>query len=246
MNFKVYNELAWIDLLFADDETYQDEVDFYVNLIKKVVPKKEAKMLHLGCGAGGHDFHFKKYFQVTGVDISKGMLDIAKERNKEITYILGDMKTVQLNETFDIVIIPDSIAYMNTKDTLIEAISNAVKHLKTGGVLFIVAHVKEGFKNNNFVYTAKKEDTQITLFENNHIVSSDTYEATMIYLIRQGKEVSVHHEIHTLGLFNHQTWMDIFHDCHLEIEEMPLNDLYDAYLLDQGTYELSVFVGVKL
>jgi SAM-dependent methyltransferase len=245
MNFKVYNELAWVDLLFADDEAYQDEVDFYVNLIKKVVPKKEAKMLHLGCGSGGHDFHFKKYFQVTGVDISKGMLDIARDRNKEVTYILGDMRNIQLNETFDIVIIPDSIAYMCTKETLGETISNALQHLKTGGVLVIVAHLKEGFKENNFVYTAKKENMQVTLFENNHIVSSDTYEAAMIYLIRQNQEVSIHHEIHTLGLFNHQTWMDIFQSNHLEIEELPLNNLYDQYLLEQGTYELSVFIGVK-
>ncbi len=79
----------------------------YTKLIKDIILVPFPTMLHLGCGAGGHDFHFKKHFQVTGVDLSQGMLDLAKKTNADVTYVMGDMKTICLNEKFDVVVIPE-------------------------------------------------------------------------------------------------------------------------------------------
>ncbi len=210
MKWTAYNELAWTDTVLASPSSYEEETMSYVNRIKDIISAPSPTMLHLGCGAGGHDFHFKKHFQVTGVDLSQGMLDIAKRENTDVTYLLGDMRTISLNEKFDAVVIPDSIAYMNTLADLEQTVKNAVAHLKPGGVLLIVAHTKEEFQENNFAYTGSKDDIHVTLFENNHIVSDHTYEATMIYLIRQGTESNIYHETHTLGLFPYEAWRNIF------------------------------------
>jgi len=40
--------------------------------------------------------------------------------------------------------------------------------LKPGGVLLIVANIKEEFRENNFVYTGSKGDVEVTIFENNY------------------------------------------------------------------------------
>ncbi|MDW7670482.1 MAG: class I SAM-dependent methyltransferase [Bacillota bacterium] len=191
MHWIVYNELAWTDPVLARPESYEEEAMNYVRVIKDSVSAPFPTMLHLGCGAGGHDFHFRKHFQVTGVDVSRGMLDLAKKVNPDVTYVMGDMRTICLNETFDAVVIPDSIAYMSTLEDLKQTLTNAAGHLKAGGVLLVVAHTKEEFQENNFVYTGAKDGVHITLFENNHIVSDSTYEATMVYLIRQGGERSI-------------------------------------------------------
>ncbi|MBS3947736.1 MAG: class I SAM-dependent methyltransferase [Dethiobacter sp.] len=243
MNWKAYNDLAWTDSIVADAESYEDEAMIYIKSIKNIISVPTPTMLHLGCGAGGHDFHFKKHFKVTGVDVSPGMLDMAKKTNTDVTYVLGDMRTINLNEKFDAVVIPDSIAYMTTLDDLKRTLKNANSHLKTGGVLLVVAHVKEEFKENNFAYTGVKEDIHITVFENNHIVSDSTYEATMIYLIRQGTETSIYHETHTLGLFPYEQWLSIFKECQLIVEEINIDYLYDDYLLEVGEYKLKVFIG---
>jgi hypothetical protein len=97
---------------------------------------------------------------------------------------------------------------------------NAGRHLKTEGILLVVAHMKEDFKENNFAYSGEKENVHITVFENNHIVSDSTYEATIIYLIRQEGELSIHHEVHTLGLFSYDQWMAIFEECQLKVDEI--------------------------
>ena len=179
---------------------------------------------------------------MTGVDLSEGMLEIARKRNPEIQYLHGDMRTVRLDRKFDVVAIPDSIMYMTTLEDLNAALSNAVAHLKLGGVLLVVAHTKEEFRNNNFAYTGENDNTHITVLENNHIISDTTYEAAMIYLIRQDGHLEIYHEVHTLGLFPFDEWMGIFDKLHLKVEQTNLDHLYDRYLLEDGEYKLKVFV----
>lgn len=246
MNWKAYNELAWIDGIIAGTESYEDEAMAYMKLIREAIVVPAPNMLHLGCGSGGHDFHFKKHFKVTGVDVSPGMLDIAKKTNTDVAYVQGDMRTVSLNEKFDAVAIPDSIDYMNTLEDLKQALLNAANHLKVGGILLVAAHTKEEFRENNFVYTGAKDNIHVTLFENNHIVSDNTYEATMFYLIRRGAETTIHHEIHTLGLFTHEHWMSVFKECRLKADETNRDDLYDDYMLEEGEYKIKIFTCTKM
>ncbi len=242
MHFKAYNELAWVDEILAAPESYKEEADHYIRQVKNHVAGSSLMMLHLGCGAGGHDFHFKKHFSVTGVDISKGMLDIARKVNPENRYINADMRHCMLDEAFDVVIIPDSIMYMNNFNDLQATIKNAKQHLKSSGVLLVVAQIKEEYQDNNFVYVGEKGPLQVTLFENNTKVNDSTYEATMIYLIRDKGKQSIHHEVHTLGLFSHDQWMTIFDRCQLKVEERNLDHLYDQFVLDEGEYKLKVFI----
>jgi SAM-dependent methyltransferase len=200
-------------------------------------------MLHLGCGAGRHDYHFKKHFTVTGVDLSEGMLDLAKTINPEITYIKGDMRTVNVNEKYDVVIIPDSVAYMTTLEDLKATVKNASAHMNPDGIMLIVAHTREEFRNNNFAYTGEKDNVHITLLENNHIVSDSTYEAAFIYLIRRDGDLSTSCEVHTLGVFSYGEWMHIFEECQVKVEETNLDHLYDQNLLEDGEYRLKMFIG---
>ena len=244
MNWKVYNDLAWTEHILATPEMYKEEALYYIELLRSHITKYPATILHLGCGAGGHDYHFKKHFLITGVDISEGMLKIARKNNLEVTYILGDMRTIDIRKKFDVVIIPDSIMYMTSIADLKETVSNVVGHLKPGGVFLVVTHLKEDFKENNFVYSGEKNNIHITMFENNYIVSENSYEAALIYLIRQNGELSIHNEVHTLGLFPYDTWMDIFKEHHLKVSEVNLDHLYDSYLLGDGEYKLKVFIGI--
>lgn len=245
MSWKVYNDLAWTEHILAAPETYKDEAMIYVKSLEGRVSGKNPTMLHLGCGAGGHDFHFKEYFTVTGVDLSDGMLSIASTTNSEIVYIKGDMRNVELGKKFDVVAIPDSIAYMRSFEDLTATLKTAKKHLQPDGVLLVVAHIKEEFKNNNFAYTGEKDDIHITVFENNFILSDGTYEATMIYLIRRNGELNIHHETHTLGLFTYAEWVKVFSECQLKMDVMNLDHLYDPCLLEDGEYKLKMFLGTS-
>lgn len=242
-----YNDLAWAEEWLANPEEHKDEAAFYVDLIKSKSENPPITLLHLGCGAGGHDTFFKQHFTITGVDLSKGMLKIARERHPEIEYIEGDMRTIKLNRQFDVIVIPDSIDYMVSEEDLLQVITNSVSHLKIGGLLLLVAKTKETFQNNNFAYSGEKEGVNVTLLENNYIntIKPNTYEATFMYLIRKQGQLSIHTENQILGLFPQATWENIFLKAGLVIQRTTLSGVYEKYILDKGEYPLTIFIGKK-
>ncbi len=243
MDYKAYNDLAWVDVVFNTVESSKMEAQSYIKLIQDKLGFKRLDLLHLGCGAGGHDYTFKHVFNVTGVDISSGMLDLAKKTNPEVDYIQGDMQAVSLYKKFDAVIIPDSIAYMTSKETLEKTIENAIGHLKESGVLIVSTQIRDSFKHNNFVYTGKNNLALVTLYENNHIVSNTTYEATLIYLIRyHNGHKEIHHETHKLGLFPLSFWETMLKGLNMRFKTLEMNDLYDEYMMDKGNYDTLVFI----
>ncbi|RQD78318.1 MAG: class I SAM-dependent methyltransferase [Candidatus Syntrophonatronum acetioxidans] len=243
MDLKSYGDLAWTERIIVSPEEYEEEVIHYIKAINKHAGRKFKTMLHLGCGAGGHDFIFKRYFQVTGVDISEDMLDIAQEVNPEVFYVRGDMREVRLNQKFDLVVIPDSISYMSTLKDLKKAIHTAAHHLCPDGILLVVTLTREEYQNNNFVYTGAEGDIHITIFENNHVISENQYEATLVYLIRQKKELQIHHEVHTLSLFSYDTWRELFSEVQLNIlETLSMVDLYDRFVLEEREYRLKTYI----
>lgn len=242
-----YNDLAWTEDWLADPAEYEDEVMVYVDLIKRTAAEPPKTLLHLGSGAGGHDRIFKRHFTVTGVDLSLGMLNKARVAHPDIEYLEGDMRTLCLNRQFDAVAIPDSIDYMASQNDLRQAIQTAVAHLKTNGVLLVVAKTQETFQNNNFAYTGEKDSVHVTLLENNYInpFRPNTYEATLVYLIRQQGELTIHTDHQVLGLFSQAMWEQVFNDAKLAMQTINLNGIYDKYLLCDGEYPLTVFVGQK-
>ncbi|PYZ92272.1 SAM-dependent methyltransferase [Salipaludibacillus keqinensis] len=242
MNWKAYNDLAWTEHIIASPEDYGEEADHHIQAINEHTTRKSRTLLHIGCGAGGHDYHFKKHFQVTGVDLSKGMLDIASEVNPEATYIEADMRSFDLNETFDIVVFAESIMYMTTPSDLGNAVETAARHLKSDGTMLIVCQPKEIFQENNFAYSGTRDGVHVTLFENNHITSAETYESVMVYLIRENRGLHVEHDKHTIGLFSEHTWLDIFKKEGLDVKEKDMNHLYDNYVLEDGEYPLKMYV----
>jgi len=246
-SYIAYNELAWTEDLLADTADVEREAAGFVGLIRRHSSQTPRTLLHLGCGAGGYDVIFKQHFAVTGVDISRGMLDKARLRHPEVEYIEGDMKTVRLGREFDVVAIPDSIDYMGSLPELRMAIQTAVAHLKTGGVLLVVGKTRETFRDNNFAYTGQQDDLHITLLENNYINRHrpDSYEATLVYLIRRRGELTIHTECHVLGLFSKEAWEKVFAEAGVALQEIDLDGTYDKYLLGGGEYPLRIFIGRK-
>lgn len=242
-----YNELAWTEDLLANHSDYESEAAVYVDLIKRNSLHAPSTLLHLGCGAGGHDTVFKRYFAVTGIDISRGMLEKAELRHPDIEYIEGDMRTVRLDREFDTVAIPDSIDYMSSLPELRMAIGTAVAHLKADGVLLVAGKTREIFRDNNFAYTGWQGDLHVTLLENNYInrYRPDTYEATLVYLIRNRGVLTVHSENHVLGLFPRDAWEKVFTEAGLSVQETNIDGTYDKYLLGGGEYPVKIFIGRK-
>ena len=56
-----YDELAWTEHIIGPPDDYAEETELLVSNIKQYSKIEVKTFLHLGCGAGGNDYVFKRY-----------------------------------------------------------------------------------------------------------------------------------------------------------------------------------------
>ena len=102
-----------------------------------------ARVLDLGCGTGEPiaRWFMAEGFTVTGVDFATSMLDLARTRWPQGDWRQGDMRGLDLDETFDGIIAWDSFFHLRP-DEQRTCIAHMARHLVPGGsVLITVGHM---------------------------------------------------------------------------------------------------------
>lgn len=128
--------------LFNKGKYYSNEIDFLERVFKKFSKSPVKNILDLGCGTGLHTKELiNRGYEVVGLDLSKEMIEIAKKRNPEAKFYVGDMSNFDLvknEEKFDsIICMFSSLGYL-TENSQIESFFKSCKvHLKENG-LFIL------------------------------------------------------------------------------------------------------------
>ena len=129
-------------IVYGKDEAYAEaeELDF---IIKNLHPDNTKKILDLGCGVGKFLVPLTSMnYEVTGVDISKAVLDECRIRLKKqnLNACLKNQSAdeIDFSSQFDAVICLDSvICYLKSPEKIIKALKNVRKALKPGGKFFI-------------------------------------------------------------------------------------------------------------
>ena len=225
-SWRWYGDLAWTWPMISRPEEYEQETETFCELIREFSRIPVRTVLDIGCGGGHNDYHVKKHFQVTGVDISADMLDIARTLNPEAEYLEGDMRTMRLSRLFDAVAIFDAINYMQTPDELRAAFQTGYEHLKPGGVLItFVEDTPDRFdQNRTDVGTTVRDGVEVTFVANYYDPDPDdtTYETTCIFLVRKDGKQDVHVDRHRCGLFPMGVWLEILEQTGFEVTERPM------------------------
>jgi SAM-dependent methyltransferase len=165
--------------LLYQDKDYAGEAAYVSSLIGKHLPGTTS-ILDLGCGTGRHDLLLAEMgFNVTGVDMSKEMLVVANAQlascssqpstlNPQaplISFHQGDIRTVRLESTFDVVIsLFHVMSYQTTNDDLAAAFATARAHLKPGGIFIFDCWYGPAVLSDRPVVRVKRlENTEIAL-----------------------------------------------------------------------------------
>jgi SAM-dependent methyltransferase len=131
------------DYAGAYDDLYQDkdyaaECDLLERVFSEYARPAVHSVLDLGCGTGGHSAVLaERGYTVVGVDRSADMLRRARERASGARFEVGDITAIDLNETFDAVVIMFAVlGYLTCNSDIQRALGAARRHLRPGGVLF--------------------------------------------------------------------------------------------------------------
>jgi SAM-dependent methyltransferase len=225
----LYSDLAWLWPLWGDvDGEYAEWCDLVHRLMHRHARRELHTLLNLGCGGGKNVANLKQHYDVTGVDISSAMLDLARQLNPTSNFIQADMRTCQLAQTFDAVLIDDAITYMTSRTDLARVFTTAYAHLAPGGVMVVSPdYLVETFQPNetrvsHAASVHKPAHLDVVFIENNYDPNphDDTFAGTMIYLIREHGVLRVVQDNSTLGLFTRAVWRDTLCDCGFVVHEV--------------------------
>lgn len=132
----------YYDLLYRDKD-YPGEARYVADLIERHAPSSRSVM-EIGCGTGAHAAELASQgYDVTGVDMSEGMLAAAESRKKgmppglasRLSFAVGDARTVRLGRRFNAVIsLFHVMSYQTSNTDLAAAFATAREHLLAGGV----------------------------------------------------------------------------------------------------------------
>jgi SAM-dependent methyltransferase len=131
----------YYDLLYRDKD-YAGEAAYVHGLIEQDRPGARS-LLELGSGTGRHALTLaERGYEISGVDRSAEMVARAQARaidagNARAVFTQGDIRSVRLGRTFDVVVsLFHVMSYQTTDDDLAAVTETAAVHLEPGG-LFI-------------------------------------------------------------------------------------------------------------
>lgn len=134
--------------LYSDAQRYDlvmgafaggDQLDFYYRQIIRY----GGPVLELACGSGRLTIPLaRKGVNITGMDLSEDMLDLAKCKASEaqagVRFFRGDMRDFDLGEKFRFIFIPaQSLSHLHTREEVEDCLSCIRRHLAEEGRLLI-------------------------------------------------------------------------------------------------------------
>ncbi|TRX37325.1 class I SAM-dependent methyltransferase [Flavobacterium sp. ZT3R18] len=146
---------AIFDAMYQSFIDYDEEYEFYNHLIQE---NNCNTILEIGSGTGNLAKRFRENNQeYIGLDYSLSMIAIAQERNKNSVFIHGDMRSFELKNPVDVIIITGrSTSYLISNEDINNTFDSLYKNLNPQGVIIF-----DFIDANRFIPFIKKNKTII-------------------------------------------------------------------------------------
>ena len=171
---EAYTSFAVVYDTFMDNVPYEEWGEYLHGLLLEY-GVEDGLVLDLGCGTGTMtEILASKGYDMTGVDFSEEMLDIAMQKRTksghDILYLMQDMREFELYGTVRaIVSVCDSMNYL-TEDGDLEQVFRLVNNYLDSGGLFIFDMIWD-----NYYYEEEKiNEYQLSLFVEDPVLSEKT------------------------------------------------------------------------
>ena len=129
------------------DVEYEDWIDFILQLVQ-VRGKHPENALDIGCGTGNSSLPmFARGVEIMGLDASRDMLELAREKLPPVKFVEADFRNFDLNKRFDLVYsVFDSLNNLLEITDFLKAARCVYKHLEPGGFFVFDANTTVGLK----------------------------------------------------------------------------------------------------
>ena len=166
------------------------------------------------------------------------MLALSEKLNPECEHIQGDMRTLRLGRTFDVVFVHDAVSYLMTEDDLRAAVGTAAAHVRPGGVVILTPDATTEIFEPRTDHGGHDGDDGRSLryLEWIHPRTPGTSTYTVDYVIAvPGPEqpFEIVHDRHVLGVFPSATWRRLLEEAGLEVVDTTVENPFE---LEQAAF----------
>ena len=204
--------------MFKDSAKYYDVLKSYKNYqeesrqIKQIINEYHVNansILHLACGSAEHDRYLKNIYNVDGLDLNQDFVQLAKKKNPNGSYFVGDMTDFSLNQKYDVIIcVYGSVGYAKTLEQLNSMFTCCKNHLNKDG-LFIIEpwYNKENWKTD-FIHKKYFETEEVSICR--MAKGNENGSILFHYLVADGDQVQYFTEEYSFGLFSQSDLINAF------------------------------------
>ena len=219
---KMYEEHANIYDLVNSGIPYDKEAKMLEELLEKC---NGNSLLDIACGTGEHLMLIDSKYERIGLDYSEGMIRMAREKNPDLLFIEGDMKTFEFDKKFNVVsCLGSAVQYNLTLEDLEKSINNLVKHAKSY-VVFDVRYCIDKWIDG-YVKDVTYENEQYKVHEkwiSNRIDTFSIWEPVFKVYDKNSKTEYVYQDYHKIKLFSMKEIEEILRRNNLIFEIVDVN-----------------------
>ena len=212
----------YYDLIYSF-KNYAKEAEIIRGLLTRLLPNART-ILDVACGTGEHDRFLKRDYSIDGIDLNSTLLEIARAKNPESTYTVGDMRNFDLGRTYDsIICLFSAIGSMKTAEDLASTLRSFRRHLLSAGLALVEPwlspdHWKPGAVQ---LLTARDERHTLCRMAQGGWASSRVSTLNFHYLVGSVKGMEHFTETEQLGLFTYDEIKQAFEAAGFQVQFDP-------------------------
>lgn len=212
---------AWYDRVWGPRRDHAADVEAIIRLVEERAPDAQ-RLLDVGCATGEHLRHLVPRFGVAGVDVSAGLLEVARRKLGDSAVLHeADMLNLDLGERFDVVIcLWGTVAYATTPRSLATVAATIDRHLSPGGVAIVEPWLTpEAFDATGRVNVVVDDgEAPVLTVVSTTRRDGDVAQLRRLYVAATADELATVEETHELGLFDETAYRSAFDSAGLDTE----------------------------
>jgi SAM-dependent methyltransferase len=216
----LYGERAELyDLLYSFKD-YDGESARLRELLRAEGVADGAALLEAACGTGAYLERLQRWYQVSGVDVNAGVLEVARQKLPEVDLLQADMAELTLAEPVDaLVCLFSSIGYVFPEERLRQTARSFHAALRPGGVLLVEPWLTpDGIEGGRpSVQTYESEDLKLVRANVTRVEGQRSLFDFHWLVVPRDRPVEHFVEQHELWLCPRETMTAAFEDAGFEV-----------------------------
>lgn len=228
---EAYTSFAVVYDTFMDNVPYEEWGEYLHGLLLEY-GVEDGLVLDLGCGTGTMtEILASKGYDMTGVDFSEEMLDIAMQKRTksghDILYLMQDMREFELYGTVRAVVsICDCMNYILEEEDLLEVFRLVNNYLDPGGIFVFDMNTPYKYREviGNTTIAENREEGSF-IWENCFDEESQVNEYALTLFIKEEDDLyRKHEEFHYQKAYEPERVKELLEEAGLKVEA-----IYDAF-----------------